>query len=554
MQRQNRVALVMMIQTNFNVRTLYNLTVLLCSVLIIALVVGKGLGPEMLLLDRFHEGEMFANAMEYIGNGSTEQRGLPIHGLLDILPSLLTAKIWGTEHNFIPTYALLKALDFGSALLMVLIAARFASQMAHRRSWLLISLSLISPFVVGNRDFFLLLSLLQMVLIVQRSTEQRRLGALFLFGVTAALAVFYSYDRGIAGTASLGLATLYLAWFDRRFVYAIGAFVGTVFILHLSSDLFSIFWYLRNIQYLMASSPEWSYPWTYDIILYVSFAVLLNAIALFLLWSDRAAAFKNTDTMTLFILLALLSFFMLKIGTNRADISHIFMASWVPCLIVMMQGKNIQFSLRDLRVLGMVTFVFMLIILAILLGLRSNYSAFLLVFPLFLVAGMFDFKTQRWVQIITVASLIFTQITYGVVYIQKTIINGQYSWVSKVLSPPSNVQASPPSVIWAAEKIQDSGALCLFDMSNNGLINGLTLLPSCSRFSYPIYAASRYEGVLITDLAEADPPIIIYSSDYWSYTIDGRSMRDRYSTLDDYLRELFPIETCKGDYCIREKS
>lgn len=544
----------MKIQTDFNVRTLDNVIVFFCSVVIIALIVGKGLGPEMLLLDRFHEGELFANAMEYIGNGSTEQRGLPIHGLLDILPSLLTANIWGLEHNFIPTYALLKTLDFGSALLMVLVAARFASQMAHRRPWLLVALSLISPFVVGNRDFFLLLSLLQLVLIIQSSTDQRRLAALLLFGITAALAVFYSYDRGIAGTASLGLATLYLAWFDRRFVYAIGAFVGTVFVLHLSSDLFSIFWYLRNIQYLMASSPEWRYAWTYDTVLYVSFAVSLNAMALFLLWSDRAAAFKNPSTMTLFILLTLLSFFMLKIGTNRADISHIFMASWVPCLIVMLQGKKIQFSLRDLRVLGMVAFIFMVIILAFLLGLRSNYSAFLLVFPLFLVAGMFDFQAQRWVQIIAVAALIFTQITYGTIYVQKTVFKGEYSWVTKVLSPPSNVEASPPSVIWAAEKILDSGALCLFDMSNSGLINGLTLLPSCSRFSYPIYAAPRYEDVLITDLDKADPPLIIYSSDYWSYTIDGRSMRVRYRKLDAYLREVFPIETCKGDYCIREKS
>ena len=103
----------MMSQTERAVSPLNNLIFFVCAIVIIALMVGPGLGLEMVLLDRFHEGESFANAMEYIGNGETVQRGLPIHGLLNIIPAILTARIWGAEQNFIPTYALLKALDFG---------------------------------------------------------------------------------------------------------------------------------------------------------------------------------------------------------------------------------------------------------------------------------------------------------------------------------------------------------------------------------------------------------------------------------------------------------
>lgn len=45
------------------------------------------------------------------------------------------------------------------------------------------------------------------------------------------------------------------------------------------------------------------------------------------------------------------------------------------------------------------------------------------------------------------------------------------------------------------------------------------------------YAVEEAIAAGITDLGKADPPLIIYSSDYWSYTIDGRSMRDRYSKV-----------------------
>ena len=73
----------------------------------------------------------------------------------------------------------------------------------------------------------------------------------------------------------------------------------------------------------------------------------------------------------------------------------------------------------------------------------------------------------------------------------------------------------------------------------------------------PIYLSNlcrlSLRGCVIADLDKADPPLIIYSSDYWSYAIDGRSMQDRYRKLDAYLREAFPIKICKGDYCIREK-
>lgn len=528
-----------------------SLFVYIVVIVIIALVVGRGLSPEMLLLDRFHEGEFFANAMEYIGNGTTQQRGLPIHGLLDILPSMLTASIWGVDQNFIPTYAVLKLLDFAAAILLMLIAMRLAPHVPNRL-WLLLALGLIAPFVVGRRDVFLLLSILQFVLLVQDKSGRQRSTALLLFGIVVAFGMFYSYDRGLVGIISLGLATLYLVWFERRYLLALGTFVGTLFLLHLSSDLFSIPWYLRNVQYLAASSPEWRYDWSGTTVFFVSFAVLLNAIALFAFWSNRNAVIKQHQTMAMMIALTLLGLLMLKIGTNRAAFSHIVMSAWVPCLMMLLPGRSMQLGQNNLWPRGMLMCSAMTISIALLLWIRGH-DGFLMVLALFLIVALVDFQAHHRTKKIVVLTLAVWQGIYGAFYVQETLVKAQYSWVAFIVSPPSNAVASGPEVTWAAGEILDSGAQCLFDLSNNGLINGVALLPSCSRFTYPIYAARGYEDLMISDVTQADPPAIVYSADYWSYTIDDRSMQDRHPKLDTYLRLTFPLETCNGGYCIRRK-
>lgn len=532
-----------------------NMIVSVCAVMIIGLMVGRGLGPEMVLLDRFHEGEFFANSMEYIGNGETIQRGLPIHGLLNILPSMLTASIWGAEYNFIPTYALLKALDFGAALELVLIAALLTPPARHRM-WVLIALCVIAPFVVGRRDFFILLTLLQFVVLVQSKSDKLSLIPLLLFGILAGFAMFFSNDRGIAGTVSLGAATLYLAWFERRFFISIGAFISTVLVFSLSSDLFDLSWYLRNIQYLTASSPEWRYPWTHSTVLYVSFAFLLNAVVLFALWTYRAGTLREPRSLAIPIALTLLSFMMLKIGTNRADLAHIQMAAWVPCLSAMSLRRRLHFKLRSWQTVIILACLALasIFVLSIFICTSKTFSVTLLFMPLFLLVVMFDLQMRKRAQIIAVVALAVMQIGFSTIYLGKTLAENKYTWMAQVLSPPSNAQASAPGVRWAADEILGSGAGCLFDMSNNGLVNGIAMLPSCSRFTYPVYAAPRYETLMIMDLAQANPPAIIYSSNYWSYRIDSRSMSERYPTLDVYLRQNFPVELCLNDYCIRKKS
>jgi len=129
--------------------------------------------------------------------------------------------------------------------------------------------------------------------------------------------------------------------------------------------------------------------------------------------------------------------------------------------------------------------------------------------------------------------------------------NDKYKWLAHIYSPPTNNSASTEGVRWVSDRLIRSKSTCVFDLSNNGVINGLTTLPSCSRFTYPVYAGLVHETELINAVRETSPPAIVYSSTYWSYSIDGKSMRDRFPQLDIFLLQQYPNMECANGYCIR---
>jgi hypothetical protein len=108
-----------------------------------------------------------------------------------------------------------------------------------------------------------------------------------------------------------------------------------------------------------------------------------------------------------------------------------------------------------------------------------------------------------------------------------------------------------PGVRWTAERLKETPTRCIFDMSNNGIINALAKLPTCTEFIYPVYASPKHESIMLDQLRVASPPIVVYTSTYWSYSIDGRSMAQRFPNLDKYLRVHYPFEECMHGYCVR---
>jgi hypothetical protein len=133
----------------------------------------------------------------------------------------------------------------------------------------------------------------------------------------------------------------------------------------------------------------------------------------------------------------------------------------------------------------------------------------------------------------------------------KRVADGEADWTWSVASPPDNRSLMPEGVVWVADRLSQSGAESVFDLSNNGVINGLLRLPSSTRFTYPVYAGPQHEQELVDQLRVAAPPAVVYSSTYWSYAIDGRSMRDRFPALDAFILRRYPIEESAFGYSIR---
>jgi hypothetical protein len=131
--------------------------------------------------------------------------------------------------------------------------------------------------------------------------------------------------------------------------------------------------------------------------------------------------------------------------------------------------------------------------------------------------------------------------------------HGLYNWVRLVANPLKNSSAVDPSINWVASELNRKHSQCIFDLSNNGLVNAISNLPACTRFSYIIYADKKFEGEIIESLTAKLPPAIVYSSDYWSYSIDGKNMVTRFPNLDLFIKRNYPIESCNYGYCMRYK-
>ena len=59
-------------------------------------------------------------------------------------------------------------------------------------------------------------------------------------------------------------------------------------------------------------------------------------------------------------------------------------------------------------------------------------------------------------------------------------------------------------------------------MTNSGIINAGADLPACIRTSYPVYATKRFEYRLLRQMTDMDANAIVYSTENWQYSIDGK--------------------------------
>lgn len=500
-----------------------------------------------ILFDPFHHGEYFTSAISLFNDSALNFYPLVIHGALDFLPALLAERIFGPENYFLPTYAVYKVLNFISAVYLVLIAYKLIKHKNNQSS--LIALTFIlAPSLVGYRDLFLLIAFHFFLCILDvRYRVNRSILFHSLFGFIVGLGLFWSYDRGIAGAISLGIATISLLPKYRQPVISLVSFVITVFGMGLFFDVFSFEKYLSDVLTLIQTSGKWGYGLQKVPVFLTLFTLILNFYLLFILLNESLRAVKFSDKLPMLICLGLLSLFMVKIGVNRADLEHIYMSLWIPLLTSFYLHEKTTSVTR-------LSTLFALILFSLGLCLTIFYKSYpaLIVsaLPVFTLTRFRNENLEKFTKFLPRLLIFVCFVLITATFFKK---DGQYIWLKSLSTLPSNRSSSTEGVIWASDRLKESRVECVFDLSNNGTINGLLHLPSCSRFTYPIYAGSQHENILISDLSAALPAAIVYSSTYWSYNIDGQDMKIRFPKLDEFIVEKYTNEVCNHGYCIRHK-
>jgi len=257
---------------------------------------------------------------------------------------------------------------------------------------------------------------------------------------------------------------------------------------------------------------------------------------------------------------------MLRTGTNRADLGRVVMSFWVPILIFstinLSTPKPFYRVRKSLIITGLVIFV-----LTLLFFFKDSPVIFLpyvitpyifLTIPMILQANLeiavdgYILTTRifyRWFSVL-MSTLI---IIYGFLGFSKNL-NNFVQFLTSISNPPPNATLVSPDLIDASERLKQSDTHCIFDLSNHGMFNTILQLPPCTRYSYPVYASSDYESSMLNELEQSSPASIIYSSENWSYSIDGKPMPIRFPELDMWIKKNYPVEECNDSYCIRLKS
>jgi len=504
--------------------------------------------------DAFHNGEFLAAAMAILHQAPFEGDPFTIHGAADILPALAAALFVPAPDDLIAhTLVLYPVLSLLSILLTLFAALQIVRRLGGDHLLLIPFLALV-PFAVGWRDLFFALSLsLFAGLVPGRDSRGGGVAAQMLFGVVIALGTYWSFNRGAAALLAFGPVTLWLALQDRRFLVSVATALVSFVAIGAVLPGIGVVGYVENFAMLLETSSQWTYPpsrfgqaWTAAL----SAAFAASAAAAFIALRQRG---PDRGRIALTMALVIAGAIYLKIGLGRIDRVHIVMAAWLPLLIMSVSLRWGPVPLPQGWAKRCAIMAAILVAaMAIFLAARYSYAVHAMVLATFMILlGAFLPPRGRFGVGVGMAVLFVAFAASAPAVGMYKIVRGDVAWPLSLDALPANDGAVTEEVLWTAQRIDQSGADCVFDLTNTGLVNAVAGLPSCSRFTYPVYADTDFEDDLISDLRAADPPMIVYRSDHWSYAIDGHPMNERFPKLDAEIQRVYPRQECHSGVCLR---
>jgi len=493
------------------------------------------------LADPFHSGEYFAALLSLIRQTSFVP--LTIHGAMDYAPGLLSMFLFGKGHYFFATEMGYVLLAFLGAVFLFLLLLKFDLSGPQ-----LIIAGFLIPWLVDYRDFSLIIPVWLYFLSVDQKPGARNFIFLLLLGLAGAFNFYWSANRGLAGAVSIGAALIILSFRDKRYLLPVGVFAAAVAALSFVHPVLALDHYLENLFILAKTSYQWGYGLQRDpVILSIYMALMLTGASALIV--HQAAGGKTTKTTASACLMVFLLVFYYQISTYRADFFHIPMGL-MACLIGISYWQSIRLKPDRGPAKFECAILWTLTALTVLVSIffDQRYGIFLVAFLLMLIFQRAASGRNSRPVLLLILAVFYLAVGFGV---GQHAVRGAYKWVSHIFTPPPNAALATKPMQWVSGRLIQSKTGCVFDMTNNGIINALADLPACSRFSYIVYADGKFENELIRCLDKTRPTAVVYSTTFWSYSIDGRPMRLRFPDLDRRIRERYPYEKCEYGYCLR---
>jgi hypothetical protein len=519
------------------------------------------LGVELPVSDSFHFGEYFAAATTLWNEPASSP--LTIHGGWDFIPAIAARWLAGGENYFYPVIYLTRSVAPAIAAgMLLLLLTRILRSKATWSTILFLSIAAIAaPSLVGIRDLFLILTCW---VLYEFMTHKQSIGynwLIVLLITASSLGVVWSFDRGIAGLVTILTTLLSAAYFENKAIYlkTSGLIVlGAISIVAIAQSSGTIN-YFDNVSFLAQTSSQWRYPLSFGIIRDSLLAIVF--VASTIAATIRVNSSENRSYYYPYWLgITACALMMLRIGINRADMGHLFMAMWAPLILT-----AYSFSTRE-KSLIKPSPTLIAAVCSMVAYFSLYYALWALAFPVLAISFS---SSLLWLQQLSTASRVrvfLASLSLWILFI--SLANPTRSLASaakgvlkrRIVTPAEYLYSGVPysrvadkGNAWAARKIRDSQSKCLLDMTNSGIINAGADLPACIQISYPVYATKKFEDRLLQEIENMDANAIVYSTENWQYSIDGKDMKVRLPRVDALLRQNYPVLECSDKYCIRRQ-
>ena len=516
-------------------------TILVITFIFSDLSLGKGK-----LDDYFHHGEYF-NVLPSILLNFGKQPYMSLHGALDYLPAWLAYELVGDQFYVHLTHIFYISLKLLGCILFLLILNNIYSDLLS-----LLCCAFIAPFIINYRDFSLLLLIYTYLSAKKSNLEVMRQYFLFiLVALTAVFNLFYSTNRGIAGTIAVGSALLIDIFYNKKYIFPILIFIVTALFIDQIIPVFSLDFLLSQLPFLIDNSKRWAYDHNIQTIsLSIYIALLLGLTSLLNLKVVYEKKSLEEDLANI-IMLSIISIFYFHISTYRADIYHIVMGIIIVIVNLFYFFKltiNDSFSSKE------VSFYIILFICCTSIAIIDTRPLIILL-PLIILSNVKFINFNRSVLFIKKGAWFFLIFTFIILQLKiyANFTNGKYSWINEPLFLKENHTVLSGEVVWVSQMLKSKNTKCLMDMTNSGVINAILLLPNCTKYSYVAFANSAQQTELINSIDRNDPSAVVTNGEGNYFKLNWVALDESLPILHSYILNKYPNEICQESFCIRFK-